>query len=231
MSLSIAGIDFGDVTEITDSNDQFYIDALNYYKVLFYAQNGFDLYFSEESKVDMESFTEKNFYENKTIRIKKCFDLMHESMDYHSHKSFIVRGREKITEILNKEILSEAEINEVRTCLERFELQRDFVSQLERMNAFIKDALNHLPPMQLEIRITAHYKIHKGNVEKISEEPYIKKRTIVGNNLFLSDSRNNHRLVYFGHLPFRLCGRGSCDVWELQNDQWGISNSRQTWIS
>ena len=231
MSLTIHGVDFSTVEEISKDSDQFYQGVISLNKALFQIKDGFDVYFFEEDKADKESFTEKDFYKNKIKRIQKSFEIMHVSMDYKKYIELIERSQNEIIELLSKDDFTEAEINQVRKLINELKLKREFYIESKRMNQFIDDALKHLPSFSREKRILSKYNIKEGAISKISDEPYTIKRISFDNHLYLSTSEKSSRLVYVGYKPFRLCGGGTEEIWSLVDGQWQVSSSRGTWMS
>ena len=225
------GVDFSQVNELRASKDDFYRDVLVHYIKIIRSVDCFNLYFLQEKKVDIENFSERSFYKNKINRVQKSFELMHSAMNFEDHKEKIKTNTLEITEILKKVNISEGDIFQIEKMINELKLKREVKIEFNRMNEFIEDGLKHLPKKSRDQNILSHYEIINGNANLITDKPYSIERISGGNHIYLDTSKNSSRIVYFGHMPFKLCGRGYREVWKKNELKWSCVSSKQTWIS
>jgi hypothetical protein len=230
MSIIIHKTDFKDVEEIASSTDNFYIEVIRYYKNLFVSNDGFDLYFFEEKKFDDETFNAKPYYDIKISNIEKSFQTIHDSFKPKKQLSEIRKRKSQITEMFNKNEVNEAEIQLAKELLSELEIKKIIEKELNKTALFLKEAIQKLPSIR-EKTILSKYKVKDGKTTKLFEGRDVIRRIYSGTNLYLSTSQEETRLVYYGRMPFRLCGRGFVGVWKKVNNKWKLISSSMVWIS
>ena len=228
--IKIADTDFSNVEEIKNDLD-FYKTVLSAHKALFSAKNGFDLYFINEIDADLSNFSEKDFYSNKLDRIIDSFKEMEKIFDAKKSIEKMLYQKEEILKALNQESISLTEIDLIYDYLNSMELDRYFHKANSRMNQFIEDSKKNLPKQRMPIHITKHYRVSNKKVELVSSSKRTEKRTSTGNNIYLSNSSKNIRVIYAGHKPFPLAGSGSKEIWQKTKGKWKRIISSRTWIS
>ncbi|MDC0643972.1 hypothetical protein OAP32_00180 [Crocinitomicaceae bacterium] len=225
------GVDFSQVNELKASKDNFYKDVLSYYIKIIRSVDRFNLYFLEEKKVDIENFSERSFYKNKIDRVRKSFELMHGAMNFESHSERIRNNTLEITDLLKKENISQGDVFQIEKMINELKLKREVKIEFNRMNEFIEDGLKHLPTIYRDQNILSNYEIKNDIATLVTAKRYSVKRISGGNHIYLDTSQDSSRIVHFGHMPFKLCGRGYREVWKKSELKWSCVSAKPTWMS
>jgi len=228
--IKIADTDFSNVEEIKNDLD-FYKTALSAHKSLFSIKDGFDLFFINETNADLSNFSEKDFYSNKLDRIIDSFKEMEKVFDAKKSIEKMLFKKEEILKALEQESISLTEIDLIDDYLNSMELSKSFHEANARMNEFIEDSKKYLPKQRIPIHIIKHYRVSNKKVELVSSSKRNEKRTEMANNIYLSTSSKNIRLIYAGHKPFPRAGSGSKEIWQKKKGKWERVMSSRTWTS
>lgn len=221
--------DFSNVTEIQNSTDNFYLEVIEYFSILLKVHKGFDLYFFEEKKFELEAINENAVNPNEPIPIIRSFDQFHCVLLENSAK------RRKIS--LQKEKLSKKQ-NNINHAGSKKERVVAFFESLgykrstdgSALNQFLAIMKNHRS-VGVEPTVVSHYKVIDGKAVLVSNERHTIGRIRSGNYLYLSTSKGEFRKAYSGVKIAPRMGSGEELIWKKARIKWRVFSSKDNWIS
>lgn len=218
------------LNKLNKRNSAFYTTVFNHYMRWFEKINEVDIFFFSDEAYSVDNFKEKEFYKKKLARIEKSIDLIKDYIESTLSKSEFKKMKQEIIQVLSKNTISQSEIKYIELLFKDVDFHKKLIQHVEKNKIFVQDALNALPDSN-ELSLESYYRMEASNVYKVENFTEKIKRIRVGNNLYVSTSKRSTKVVFFGFLPFKLCGRGTMDIWKKTNEGWKLEKSKMVWIS
>jgi hypothetical protein len=226
---TVKNCDFSNVVEIQNSNDNFYLEVIGYFSILFKMHEGFDLYFFEEKKFELEAINENVTNPNDPIPIIRSFDQFHCILLENSAKLRKIRlQKEKLTKKQHNINQEGSKKERVMAFFESLGYKRS--TDGPRLNEFLAHMKNYRS-VSVGPTVVSHYKVIDGKAVLVSNERHTFGRIRSGNYLYLSTSQKDFRMVYSGVKIAPRIGNGQELIWKKARIKWKVFSSKNKWIS
>jgi len=227
--LTFKNCDFSSVTEIQNSTDNFYLEVIEYFSILLKRHEGFDLYFFEEKKFELEAINENAINPNEPIPIIRSFDQFHcVLLENSAKRRKISLQQEKLSSKQNNVNHAGSKKERVMAFFESMGYKRS--TDANRLNEFLAIIKNYRS-VSVEPTVVSHYKVIGGKAVLLSTERHTIGRFRAGNYLYLSTSKGEFRKVYSGVKIAPRMGSGEELIWKKARIKWRVFSSKDNWIS
>ena len=226
---TIKNCDFSSVIEIQNSTDNFYMEVIEYFSILLKMEEGFDLYFFEEKKVELQAINDNELKPGEAIPIIRSFEEHHCMLLENSAKRRKIRlQKEKLAKKQSNINQEGSKKERVMAFFESMGFKRS--TEASRLNEFIALVKNYRT-FSVGPTVVSHYKIIDGKAVLLSNERFTIGRLSSGNYLYLSTSQEVFRKVYSGVKIAPRIGRGQELIWKKARIRWKVFSQRNKWIS
>jgi len=226
-------------TAIYKKNAALYDTVIDTYKGISNDKEGFKIYFYKQEQLDYSTHEEFKFYNHKLERINKSVEEF-KSLNMDNQLSEGIKDLRVLTEALcSNEELKAYDLKTYRRKVSQIQnsmCNNKLLNIMYNLKIEVSDLNRNLPKTPTPVVIHKCYVSKKSNksvdqflTENVPVE--LKRAPIMNGYIFPLEVYKKKCVVWTGHKPAPLMGRGFRELWELKDNKWQCVDSSRTWVS
>ena len=226
-------------TAIYKKNAALYDTVIDTYKGISKDKEGFKIYFYKQEQLDYSTHEEFKFYNHKLERINKSVEEF-KSLNMDNQLSEGIKDLRVLTEALcSNEELKAYDLKTYRRKVSQIQnsmCNKKLLNIMYNLKIEVSDLNRNLPKTPTPVVTHKYYVSKKSNksvdqflTENVPAE--LKRAPIMNGYVFPLEVYKKKCVVWTGHKPAPLMGRGFRELWELKDNKWQCVDSSRTWVS
>ena len=226
-------------TAIYKKNAVLYDTVIDTYKGISNDKEGFKIYFYKQEQLDYSKHEEFKFYNHKLERINKSVEEF-KSLNMDNQLSEGIKDLRVLTEALcSNEELKAYDLKTYRRKVSQIQksmYNKKLLNIMYNLKIEVSDLNRNLPKTPTPVVTHKYYVSKKSNksvdqflTENVPAE--LKRPPIMNGYVFPLEVYKKKCVVWTGHKPAPLMGRGFRELWELKDNKWQCVDSSRTWVS
>jgi len=226
-------------TAIYKKNAALYDTVIDTYKGISNDKEGFKIYFYKQEQLDYSKHEEFKFYNHKLERINKSVEEF-KSLNMDNQLSEGIKDLRVLTEALcSNEELKAYDLKTYRRKVSQIQnsmCNNKLLNIMYNLKIEVSDLNRNLPKTPTPVVIHKCYVSKKSNksvdqflTENVPAE--LNRPPIMNGYVFPLEVYKKKCVVWTGHKPAPLMGRGFRELWELKDNKWQCVDSSRTWVS
>ena len=226
-------------TAIYKKNAALYDTVIDTYKGISNDKEGFKIYFYKQEQLDYSKHEEFKFYNHKLERINKSVEEF-KSLNMDNQLSEGIKDLRVLTEALcSNEELKAYDLKTYRRKVSQIQksmYNKKLLNIMYNLKIEVSDLNRNLPKTPTPVVTHKYYVSKKSNksvdqflTENVPAE--LKRPPIMNGYVFPLEVYKKKCVVWTGHKPAPLMGRGFRELWELKDNKWQCVDSSRTWVS
>jgi len=226
-------------TAIYKKNAALYDTVIDTYKGISNDKEGFKIYFYKQEQLDYSKHEEFKFYNHKLERINKSVEEF-KSLNMDNQLSEGIKDLRVLTEALcSNEELKAYDLKTYRRKVSQIQnsmCNKKLLNIMCNLKIEVSDLNRNLPKTPTPVVTHKYYVSKKSNksvdqflTENVPAE--LKRPPIMNGYVFPLEVYKKKCVVWTGHKPAPLMGRGFRELWELKDNKWQCVDSSRTWVS
>ena len=226
-------------TAIYKKNAVLYDTVIDTYKGISKDKEGFKIYFYKQEQLDYSSHEEFKFYNHKLERINKSVEEF-KSLNMDNQLSEGIKDLRVLTEALcSNEELKAYDLKTYRwkvSQIQKSMYNKKLLNIMYNLKIEVSDLNRNLPKTPTPVVIHKCYVSKNSNksvdqflTENVPAE--LNRPPIMNGYVFPLEVYKKKCVVWTGHKPAPLMGRGFRELWELKDNKWQCVDSSRTWVS
>ena len=226
-------------TAIYKKNAALYDTVIDTYKGISNDKEGFKIYFYKQEQLDYSKHEEFKFYNHKLERINKSVEEF-KSLNMDNQLSEGIKDLRVLTEALcSNEELKAYDLKTYRRKVSQIQnsmCNNKLLNIMYNLKIEVSDLNRNLPKTPTPVVIHKCYVSKNSNksvdqflTENVPAE--LNRPPIMNGYVFPLEVYKKKCVVWTGHKPAPLMGRGFRELWELKDNKWQCVDSSRTWVS